>query len=179
MANDNIHILKIVPIHQLEGTFHIPDYQRGYRWQRLQVVQLIEDIMHNPVGQSYYLQPITVIKRPNENNSTYNLIDGQQSLTTLLLIYKALQQKSEEWAKLNFLKKELVSEHYSICYDTRTESEDFIKNVATKSGEEASEFPDVCRGVSVPRCGVPIGRNVCAWHDSDVSLPDEFYSISP
>lgn len=142
MANDNIHKLKIVPIHKLEGTFHIPNYQRGYRWQRRQVTQLIEDIMHNPDGQAYYLQPITVIKRGNEDDKVYDLIDGQQRLTTLLLIYKALQQKAEEWAKLNFLKKELVTEKYSICYDTRTESEDFIKGVATKSGEEASQFPD-------------------------------------
>lgn len=142
MANDNIHRLKIVPIHKLEGTFHIPDYQRGYRWQRRQVAQLIEDIMHNPDGQSYYLQPITVIKRVDGGDKFYDLIDGQQRLTTLLLIYKALQQKAEEWATLNFLKKELVTEHYSICYDTRTESEEFIKDVATKSGDEASKFPD-------------------------------------
>lgn len=142
MANDNIHKLKIVPIHKLEGTFHIPNYQRGYRWQRRQVAQLIEDIMHNTDGQSYYLQPITVIKRTNGGDNVYDLIDGQQRLTTLLLIYKALQQKAEEWAKLNFLKKELVTEHYSICYDTRAESDDFIKNVATKSGDEASKFPD-------------------------------------
>ena len=142
MANDKIHKLKIVPIQKLDGTFHIPDYQRGYRWQRRQVVQIIEDIMHNPDGQSYYLQPITVIKRANGGDKVYDLIDGQQRLTTLLLIYKALQQKAEEWAKLNFLKKELVTEQYSICYDTRTESEHFIKDVAAKSGEEASKFPD-------------------------------------
>ncbi len=139
MANDNIHKLKIVPIHKLEGTFHIPNYQRGYRWQRRQVEQLIEDIMHNPDGQSYYLQPITVIKRGDKDDTVYDLIDGQQRLTTLLLIYKALQQKAEEEAKLD---KELVTEHYSICYDTRTDSEYFIKDVATKSGEEASKFPD-------------------------------------
>ncbi len=139
MANDNIHKLKIVPIHKLEGTFHIPDYQRGYRWQRRQVEQLIEDIIHNPDGQSYYLQPITVIERGSKDDTVYNLIDGQQRLTTLLLIYKALQQKAEEWAKLD---KELVTEHYSICYDTRTDSEYFIKDVATKSGEDASKFPD-------------------------------------
>lgn len=143
MAIDTIHKLKIVPIQKLKGTFHIPDYQRGYRWQRRQVEQLIEDIMRNPDGQSYYLQPITVINKADEDDDkVYDLIDGQQRLTTLLLIYKALQQKAEEWAQLNFLKKELVTEMYVICYDTRKGSEDFIKDIAYKSGDDASKFPD-------------------------------------
>ena len=141
MTVTKIHTLSIIAVGELEGSFHIPDYQRGYRWQRRQVEQLIDDVMRQPQGEAYYLQPITVTKR-EKDKKVYDLIDGQQRLTTLLLIYKALQQKAEEWSSLSIIKREDVTEKYEICYDTRTGSETFIKEIANKSGEDAAAFPD-------------------------------------
>ena len=83
----------------LGKNFFIPDYQRGYRWEKKQVLQLIEDI-HKFFGSSnnaafYCLQSIVVkkcsletIKKYNlssnlDNNTWYEVIDGQQRLTTL------------------------------------------------------------------------------------------------
>lgn len=141
-----IRTLKIIPIGQLSGEFHIPDYQRGYRWQRRQVQQLLDDIMKSLDGQSYYLQPITVLEREEESkekgHKVYDLIDGQQRLTTLFLIYKALQQKYEQWKDADVLDESTVTESFTICYDTRKESENFLKDIAQKTGDEASAYPD-------------------------------------
>ena len=61
--------------------FSIPAYQRGYRWQRQQVYQLLNDIVESDEGVPYYLQPI-VVARTAENS--YDLIDGQQRVTALM-----------------------------------------------------------------------------------------------
>lgn len=85
--------LAFASINQLNGeTFIIPDYQRGYRWQPTQVEQLLNDLWefaHShqftlAAGQSpYCLQPIVVSQC---ENGQWEVIDGQQRLTTIWLI---------------------------------------------------------------------------------------------
>lgn len=77
--------------------FIIPSYQRGYRWTPDQVNDLLNDIDGNPKGKGYCLQPLVVkLKEKNEqeNSVTYELIDGQQRLTTFYLILCALSDVS-------------------------------------------------------------------------------------
>lgn len=73
-------------ISKITGKFTIEAYQRGYRWGKDEVEYLLEDINEIPDGQKYCLQPV-VVKNVND---TYELIDGQQRLTTLYLIMKYL-----------------------------------------------------------------------------------------
>lgn len=75
-------------------TFEIPSYQRGYRWDRDQVETLLNDLKEflnsNPgPTDAYYLQPVIV--KPI-GNQKYEVIDGQQRLTTLYLILNCLQK---------------------------------------------------------------------------------------
>lgn len=74
--------------------FVIPSYQRGYRWEEKQVVDLLEDICgfaKQDKEDSYYLQPLVV--KPCKWTGTdgvpidaWEVLDGQQRLTTLRLI---------------------------------------------------------------------------------------------
>lgn len=73
-------------ISEITGKFTIEAYQRGCRWGKDEVEYLLEDISEIPDGQKYCLQPV-VVKNVND---TYELIDGQQRLTTLYLIMKYL-----------------------------------------------------------------------------------------
>lgn len=73
-------------ISEITGKFTIEAYQRGYRWGKDEVEYLLEDINEIPDGHKYCLQPV-VVKNVND---TYELIDGQQRLTTLYLIMKYL-----------------------------------------------------------------------------------------
>lgn len=69
--------------------FLIPDYQRGYRWESQQVSDLLNDISFfysEYPGESYSMQPIVVKKR----DCRWEVVDGQQRLTTVLLILQAL-----------------------------------------------------------------------------------------
>lgn len=77
--------------------YYIGPYQRGYKWASSnyydQVPQLLIDIyeaMQHEIGE-YYLQYITVFE--NVGEKAYEVIDGQQRLTTLALIYGRLHAK--------------------------------------------------------------------------------------
>lgn len=73
-------------IGKISGKFVIEAYQRGYRWSKDEIIHLLEDIDEIPDGQNYCLQPIVV----KNNDGIFELIDGQQRLTTLYLIMKYL-----------------------------------------------------------------------------------------
>lgn len=88
-------------IGEIKGDFTIEAYQRGYRWGEDEVKHLLEDINEIPDGQKYCLQPV-VVKNVNDK---YELIDGQQRMTTLYLIMKYLNA--------------YVDINYSIEYTTR------------------------------------------------------------
>lgn len=85
---DKSNIKTIKELH--EYTFYIPDYQRNYRWTKDEVQQLIDDIYYSEEG--YSLQPIVVKKNKNKE---YELIDGQQRLTTLYCIIKLASKKNK------------------------------------------------------------------------------------
>ena len=89
-------------ISKIAGNFKIEAYQRGYRWGKDEVEHLLEDIKEIPKGQKYCLQPV-VVKKVND---VYELIDGQQRMTTLYLIMKYLNV--------------YIDINYSIEYTTRT-----------------------------------------------------------
>jgi len=97
-----IDIKSIYDLIKNDEKFNIPRYQRGYRWGETQINELLDDIFDygikaykdgNNAGDFYCLQPI-VVKR-NENKIWWDLIDGQQRLTTIFILIKYLQNKSQ------------------------------------------------------------------------------------
>lgn len=101
----------------------IKDYQRGYRWSPVEVERLLDDFAEfikrsKQEGEFYCLQPV-VVRKIAENR--YEVIDGQQRLTTLNL----LLQYFGDGVKYNFPSFKL----YGIEYETRPESREFLANV--------------------------------------------------
>lgn len=91
--------------HLLDRKFNIPSFQRGYRWEKRQVTELLDDLKefidtvvdecNKKQGQFYCLQPIVV--QPNrQQTDVYDVIDGQQRLTTVYLILQYLQNTIAE-----------------------------------------------------------------------------------
>lgn len=81
----------------IKERFYIPTYQRGYRWDKQQVTELLNDIygfMHTSntqLGDFYCLQPIVVKK---QEDGRFDVIDGQQRLTTFFIIQKCLGKET-------------------------------------------------------------------------------------
>lgn len=102
----------------------VPDYQRGYRWKaEEQVKALLEDIkgfMNTPKTYQgiYCLQPVVVTKQQNDEQDCWEVIDGQQRLTTLFLLLHAL--KSEEC--------------FTIEFQAREESTTFLQELVSNGG---------------------------------------------
>lgn len=103
-GNNKENVLKLLAIPELcNKNFFIPDYQRGYRWGQLQVTQLMDDLTEffspNGKGKFYCLQPVVVKELSDEEKHAFNLhsdtddnrwyevIDGQQRLTTIRIIF--------------------------------------------------------------------------------------------
>ena len=87
----------------------IPNYQRGYKWEISNVEDLLNDInnLNNINKNEHCLHNLTII----ENENKWEIIDGQQRLTTIFLILKYLGK-----------------EYYSLSYKIRHNTEDFFNN---------------------------------------------------
>ncbi len=102
---DNVMELRAIP-DLMNMNFFIPEYQRGYRWENIQVKQLLDDLLtyfKSDNKEAFYcLQPIVVklcdpITKADNNLDEgiwYEVIDGQQRLTTIRILC-ALQDSME------------------------------------------------------------------------------------
>ena len=155
----------------LEMHFHIPSYQRGYRWTEEEVLALLKDLseyadskrLAKNISKFYCLQPLVVKKQ----DSKYEVIDGQQRLTTVFLILKALEQ---------YAKDALGVEGYTLMhldYATRTNCETFFKTEAFKEfSDENLDFLHISNAY----------QTIIKWLDSprkkndifDILLSDTF-----
>ena len=109
MSVDEQTKLELKAVGDITGCFLVPAYQRGYRWGEEQVNFLLNDIWENG-DKDYCLQPI-VVKR--QMDGKFELIDGQQRLTTLYLIFLYMQLKVLQNIDLPF----------TVEYETRRLSE--------------------------------------------------------
>lgn len=126
MSISNIH-LEPKLVGSIEGEFYVPAYQRGYRWKE-EVRMLLNDIHEIGEGKNYSLQPI-VVRKIGEKR--FELIDGQQRLTTLYIILKYIKE---------FLPKNQVK--FSIDYQTRTNSRTFLEFIDFKNTDIETNIID-------------------------------------
>ena len=121
--NNTLELKSIAEIKDKE--FIIPSFQRGYRWEPVQVITLLEDIKEyiekaNDIKTFMCLQPVVFYK--NKDNDNLIVIDGQQRLTTMALITYYLKDK------LNYI----------ISYDKNNKTlddilKDVLKNINRKN----------------------------------------------
>ena len=102
--------------HGERARFWVPSYQRGYRWGDDQVRRLLQDIWDSK-GEAYYLQPVVVKWRLDRG--AWELIDGQQRLTTLYLIFQYMKDPARRWKQ--------SGADYELEYETRPGSADFLR----------------------------------------------------
>lgn len=135
-------------------SFNIPNYQRGYRWTKQQVEDLLNDIWEfhkkeKSETEFYCLQPLVVKKRlENEqeilNNikeakdingvkhildslkGSWDVIDGQQRLTTIFIILSVLGLDEKE--------------KYTLEYETRSGSQEFLNNINKEESNDNIDF---------------------------------------
>lgn len=146
-----MNTLELKSVAELQNlAFYIPDYQRGYRWTRRQVEDLLNDIFEFSQKENagiYCLQPLVVIKKSSEEqlldrvhaakdldevkrilNGQWEVVDGLQRLTTIRLILEVLNCPC-----------------YDITYQTRENSAEFLNTITTKGEKDAKTNIDFYR----------------------------------
>lgn len=107
----------------------VPLYQRNFAWRQEQIEQLLQDVYEaykaykeNNAG-NYFIGSLVVLKR---SNGDFEVIDGQQRLTTLSLITKILR----------------INDEPRLFYDSRPEVEEFFKAFYKSENAECSiDYP--------------------------------------
>jgi len=141
--------------------YSIPAYQRGYRWTELHVKALLEDIdnflqsQNQPgaINESYCLQPIVIVAQSDEDGlRQWELVDGQQRLTTLYLILKRLNRP-----------------HFEITFDKRPASNTFLSSLT--EGVTNHDTPDFHFMSEAYRC---IDNWFTQKENEDIGYPDDF-----
>lgn len=143
MNEIGVNELELIAIPDLmERNFFIPDYQRGYRWEEIHIFQLLSDIWdftNKNSGDFYCLQPIVVkeldpiIVKKNklessfDNNRWFEVIDGQQRLTTIRLII----QMNNIITPISKIKN-----CYNLFYETRPELKDLFEKLSITSEDD-------------------------------------------
>ncbi len=94
MSNSNLLTLSEI---FNEKVFKIPDYQRGYSWEKQHIEEFWLDL-HNLDDKRIHYTGMITIERKKENEFYY-IIDGQQRLTTIMILLKVLLDrfKDEDW----------------------------------------------------------------------------------
>lgn len=110
----------------LGKNYYIPNYQRGYRWGKDEVTKLLDDIWDfasHGKSEFYCLQPLIILpQEPSDAEETvrYEVLDGQQRLTTLNLIVHYINE--------HFSENKKYPEMY-LHYQTRPESSKVFSSI--------------------------------------------------
>ncbi|EPP8195807.1 DUF262 domain-containing protein [Campylobacter lari] len=120
-------------------SLNIPDYQRPYAWGIEQVKILLKDISEQIDKNQKYLLGSLILHTENTENK-FNIVDGQQRLTTLALILKVLCGNQEKCTcKIgNFLGKVNYS-HNESKYHIK-ENYEYIKAYFESYSDEKRKF---------------------------------------
>ena len=103
----------------------VPSYQRGYKWNRNNVFKLLDDLKSFEKSNSdrshsfYCIQNITIV--PLEDKSGWNVVDGQQRLTTIFILISYLRKFHPD-SSLSFF-----SNPDCLKYDVRTETGEYLQ----------------------------------------------------
>ncbi|MCG7503219.1 DUF262 domain-containing HNH endonuclease family protein [Tenacibaculum sp. Mcav3-52] len=138
-----------------ERLFRIPDYQRGYAWTEKQLKDYWNDLVQLEDGKNHYVGVLTLEDVPvNKHNSweddkwiidarsysPYYIVDGQQRMTTSIILIQAITEYITKGEKLNFTtiedikrkfifdsKDEGISRSYIFGYEKDNPSYEFLK----------------------------------------------------
>ena len=105
-------------------SFIIPFYQRNYNWGNKEITQLLQDVYEaftTDRNKMYYIGNVVVYKRYQQD--LYEVIDGQQRLTTLHLIINLFAENKD---------------FTDLLYDSRPEVEGLFRTI--KANEDLKEF---------------------------------------
>lgn len=128
----------------ITGFFNIPIYQRLFTWKEEQIVQLLSDLLLKCIESggkdNLYVGVLTVTRN---SNSRFDLVDGQQRFTVMVLMGIVMKQYHSDW--LNFIinkKDSIVRLDFSARQNDCKYLKPLMMNNELPKGREFSDFID-------------------------------------
>lgn len=144
--SEQIKSLKVKDIFNSKtGKYKIPIYQRNYAWKEPQIRQLIRDI-YDYCGEKnkekkYYIG--TLVVRPDKEN-TFEVIDGQQRLTTLSMLVAYLKKVSN-----NTQESEKTELENTITFQCRQVSTNFLNKIWEDQSDDCDATDSITAGYQI------------------------------
>ena len=155
--NQDIKLETKIVLEVFKNNFFIPSYQRGYRWTKNEVERLLDDIYANK-DKNYCLQPI-VVKKIKDNQ--FELIDGQQRITTLFILLQYIQTAFKIPFTLNT----------ELEYKTRENSAEYLKNITPDKKDDNIDFWHMYNAQqTIEKWFTPQEKNAITPHDNPESI---------
>lgn len=155
MARIENHKYSIVEAFQ-ECFYVVPDYQREYVWTDKEVHQLLEDIdeqVDNGSTSEYFIG--TVLVSPTAQKNHYEVIDGQQRLTTFFLLLCALKHLFKGQLQTHALLSSLISTFY-VDSDGETRTSLKLEPRYENAGEVISKLVELDADPQTVRVGIQV-----------------------
>ena len=124
----------------------IPEYQRPYKWTAKNVNQLLDDIIQAKSENKEVYRVGTLILHKDRNRGEYNVVDGQQRITTFALLLKALGV-----GNVSFLEQKMTDNPYNrfnIINNYRTLKRR-VDNLAVQKGDLCNYIKNNCELIVV------------------------------
>lgn len=144
---EELKILDEVTIFDTNAHYVIPRYQRAYAWEDKEIVQLIDDINDIDSSENYYIGSL-VVSRIQGKAETYEVVDGQQRLTTLFLL---LQYLVSEGALEGEVGQTLTFDCRSKSKYTLSNIQQILTNKKLSADQEESIDQSILNGIKAIR----------------------------
>lgn len=132
-------------IFDTDSHYVIPRYQRAYAWEDKEIIQLIDDINDIEYKETVYYIGSLVVAQVKGKENTYEVVDGQQRLTTLYLLLQYL-------VSLEALNGELSKTLSFDCRENSNYTLSHIEQVINKTIEEEERLEQsIINGVEAIR----------------------------
>ncbi len=149
MANESIegkaYQLKDILATELSAYYQIPTYQRPYQWGEEQCKELLNDLFENYEDhrEDDYFCGSLVFIQPDKDNKT-DIVDGQQRLSTFILLAKVLATLYDKDKDLNKTSRDFLEKSLGDTDGEKRERLDFdlVESNAKKDFQEALDFFD-------------------------------------
>ncbi|GAA9618050.1 DUF262 domain-containing protein [Helicobacter pylori] len=159
MANESIegkaYQLKDILATELDSYYQIPDYQRPYQWTEENCEKLLDDLFFSYecyTESDYFCGSLVLIATDKDrmtNAETYDIVDGQQRLSTFILLAKVLATLySERLDPTKSKSQEYLQESWSDRHEHKGKKKkkrldfDLVGSSAKKDFQDALDFFD-------------------------------------
>ncbi|HFC8838631.1 TPA: DUF262 domain-containing protein, partial [Neisseria subflava] len=142
----------------------IPNYQRPYVWEKDQIIDLLDDIhiaCEKDKESDYFLGSLVLKETKNKDYIEYDVLDGQQRLTTLFLLTAVIRDLTDNEQRQNTCHESIfqkgnpddnIPERLRLIFEIRHDVKEFIDEyIKQKNGTTSIKIEELAQSKSADK----------------------------